>query len=91
MHLVVPRYLDVEAVHAIDEDVSEAVDRALEGPTEVIVHFDPCRPRQCPACEKPDCPVRSAPFRRRYPWSLQRATRTDEELETGEPLPVGPG
>jgi len=90
MHIVVPRYLDVEAAHAIDEEVSAVVDRAVDGPTEVIVHFDPCRPRLCPACEMPDCPVRESAFRGRRPWSQDRATRGDETLETGTPLPSGP-
>jgi len=86
LHLAVPRYLDVDQLHEIDDRVDEVVRRTLEGPTEVIVHFDPCRPRLCPTCEMPDCPVREADFEARFPWSRERATRVDETLETGVPL-----
>jgi 2-amino-4-hydroxy-6-hydroxymethyldihydropteridine diphosphokinase len=86
LHVVVPRYLDVDHLHDLDGRVDRVVTTALEGPSEVIVHFDPCRPRLCPSCEMRDCPIREAPFEARFPWSRERATRVDESLETGEPL-----
>jgi cation diffusion facilitator family transporter len=85
MHLTVPRYLDVERGHAIDEKIAALLSRSSGLPTEVIVHFDPCRPRHCPDCRVEGCPVRAAPLGSREPLSLERAIRTG----TGklEPLP----
>jgi len=92
LHLVVPRFLEVDRIHEIDGRVDRAISRALDGPTEVIVHFDPCRPRLCPSCEWVDCPIRGCEFETRLPWARERATRVDESLETGTPLgSVGTG
>ncbi|MBW2314155.1 MAG: 2-amino-4-hydroxy-6-hydroxymethyldihydropteridine diphosphokinase [Deltaproteobacteria bacterium] len=86
IHIVVPRYFDADRLHDLDGRINHAVARALDGPTEVIVHFDPCRPRLCAGCEMTDCAIRETGFEVRYPWSRERATRVDEALETGEPL-----
>lgn len=85
LHLTVPRYLDVERVHAFGEAVGRIVSRATDLPTEAIVHFDPCRPRHCHDCRVEPCPVRAAAFEAREPLTLQRAIRAG----TGslEPLP----
>jgi cation diffusion facilitator family transporter len=76
LHMTVPRYFDVEALHAIHD----RVDAALRGPGgtagadrgDVVVHFDPCRPEHCPRCPVPECPVRAAPFRGRDPFDTDR-------------------
>lgn len=86
LHLVVPRFYDVERLHEIDEGVHSAAARAA-GNADAIVHFDPCRPRHCRSCRLEDCPVRSEPFSAREPLSLDRAIRGDETLDTGKPLP----
>lgn len=86
LHLAVPRYYDADRLHAIDGSVRVTVLGATGLPGDVIVHFDPCRPRQCPICAIPACPVRAATFRARPPLSLERATRADELLDEGTPL-----
>jgi cation diffusion facilitator family transporter len=75
LHLTVPRYFDVERAHAIDEEIARALPRAAGVPCDVIVHFDPCRPRYCEACDVSDCPVRGNAFVARVPFSLERAIR----------------
>ncbi len=75
LHLTVPRYFDVERVHAIDEEISRVLPRAVGVPCDVIVHFDPCRPRYCEGCDMGDCPVRGSAFLARVPFSLERAIR----------------
>ena len=37
-------------------------------------------------CGMPECPVRSAPFEKREPLSLERVIRGDETLDGGRPL-----
>jgi cation diffusion facilitator family transporter len=88
LHMAVPRYFDADRLHQIDEEVSAILLAATGLPGDVIVHFDPCRPRQCPGCAMPACPVRSAPFEKREPFSLERVIRGDETLDAGRPLPA---
>jgi cation diffusion facilitator family transporter len=87
LHLSVPRYFDADRLHAISDRVREVIVAAAGRPGDVIVHFDPCRPRQCPGCRMPMCPVRAAPFDEREPIGLERAVRADERLDSGAPLP----
>lgn len=79
LHLMVPRYFDVEQIHAIHDKI-EKVLLADKGQGDVVVHFDPCEPRACGRCAIPDCPVRESAFAERSPFSLARATRTDSEI-----------
>ena len=85
LHLVVPRYYTAEQLHRVD-DVVQAVASEAAGGGDAIVHFDPCRPRHCRTCQLEDCPVRGERFAIRQPFSLERATRGDETLDTGQPL-----
>jgi cation diffusion facilitator family transporter len=80
LHLAVPRYFDADRLHGISERVRAVVLEATGRAGDVIVHFDPCRPRQCPICTMPGCPVRSAPFHARTPISLERALRRGERI-----------
>jgi cation diffusion facilitator family transporter len=75
LHLVVPRYRDADALHAIHEEVARTIRDADEGPAEVVVHFDPCRPHFCAACVVDPCPVREAPLHEQPPITPERATR----------------
>ncbi len=86
-HLSVPRFLDVDRVHEINDAIEEKVLAAMEAGGDVLIHFDPCRPRQCPSCALPNCGVRQAPLVRRAPLTLERAVRREEVLDTGEPAP----
>lgn len=87
LHLVVPRYFDADRLHEIGDRVEGVLLEASGLPGEAIVHFDPCRPRHCPGCALDPCPVRSAPFVARRRLDLARATRGDEALDTGAPVP----
>ena len=52
-HLAVPRFFDAERLHEIHEELRKVVTDAGGMPGDVIVHFDPCRPRQCSSCALP--------------------------------------
>jgi hypothetical protein len=74
----VPRYFDADRLHDVSARVREVVLQASGRAGDVIVHFDPCRPHQCPTCAMPACPVRSAPLRARAPITIERALRRGE-------------
>jgi len=88
-HLAVPRYFDADRLHEMNDRLEGLVDGAIPGASELIVHFDPCRPRQCGVCAMEACPVRAAPYSAREPFALADARRVDEALESGHPLPGG--
>jgi cation diffusion facilitator family transporter len=81
LHLVVPRYFDAERLHEISDRVEERLQGGIDGPSEAVVHFDPCGPIHCAGCEMPECRVRSAAFKQRAPISVARATRTDPDAD----------
>jgi len=85
-HMAVPRFYDADQLHDIHDDMYCIVFGATGAAGEMIVHFDPCRPRQCDSCAMEECPRRSAPMVERHPLDLQWVTREDEVLETGEPM-----
>ena len=89
LHVAVPRYFDADRLHRINHEVSEVILGATGHPGDVIIHFDPCRPRQCASCAVEECPVREKEFQGLEAITLERAVRGDERLETGEPLPPG--
>lgn len=90
LHLVVPRFLDAERLHDVDHEIRGAL-RFGPDPShasgELLLHFDPCRPRHCPGCAFEPCPVRAATFAGRAAFTLERAIRGDEAIETGRPIP----
>lgn len=90
LHLVVPRFLDAERLHDVDRALRSAV-RFGPDPQhaagELMLHFDPCRPRHCKGCPYEPCPVRSHACLGREPITLERAIRPNEDAETGRPAP----
>ena len=81
MHMTVPRYLDVEALHGIHERVEAALLEDDPHGGDVVIHFDPCRDADCPSCAMPDCPIRKQPRREVDTFTLESAIRTDEEVD----------
>lgn len=75
VHVVVPRYRDVDALHVLHEELARVLHDADEGPADVAVHFDPCRPWFCHSCAVQGCPIREAPLRERPPLTVESATR----------------
>ena len=61
LHLIVPRYWDADKLHEVDREASEAIFSQAETAGDVIIHFDPCRPRHCSRCNLEDCAIRREP------------------------------
>lgn len=82
LHLTVPRYFDVDQIHAIHDEIEVAL---LSGDAygDVVVHFDPCTPALCKRCQMPQCPVREADFEALVPFTKDRLTRSDEQVHGG--------
>jgi len=87
-HVALPRYFDADRLHAIHDQLCDLVNAATGGRSRggVIVHFDPCRPRQCGECAVMSCTLRQHPFVQRNALTVARVTREDETLETGRPV-----
>lgn len=86
-HLTVPRYYDAEQLHELDETYTEAAFATNDSSNwDVIIHYDPCRPRHCAGCMMSSCPVRSEPFVERESFETLDPTREDESLDEGIPL-----
>jgi cation diffusion facilitator family transporter len=86
LHMTVPRYYDAERLHEVDEVLGVDLFEHSQLRGDMIVHFDPCRPRHCTSCAMEDCPVRSHAFEERAPYSVGLLTRIDEDLDEGRPL-----
>jgi len=74
LHLVVPRYFAIDEAHRVGDALEGALDRALEGEGDFVVHLDPCRPMHCSGCAMPGCPVRSSPLGERAPFDVPSLT-----------------
>jgi cation diffusion facilitator family transporter len=85
-HLAVPRFFDAERLHQVHDELRRVVTEATGMLGDVIVHFDPCRPRQCSSCAMPDCPVRASACQSTTPITSERAARGDERLDSGDPV-----
>ncbi|MFP6563172.1 MAG: cation diffusion facilitator family transporter [Myxococcota bacterium] len=85
LHLLVPRYWDAVRLHEVDDKITRAVFAGEDDFGDVIVHFDPCRPRDCTRCGVEECPVRQAPLEAVSPFALPQLTRWEVPDEAAEP------
>lgn len=70
LHLTLPYYYDLRAVHDEVHQVEEALEENLPGHVEVFVHADPCLPDKCcHYCTVQNCPVRKHPLTKRITWN----------------------
>jgi cation diffusion facilitator family transporter len=80
LHLTVPRYFDVEQVHAIHDQVEAALFEGDEHGGDVVVHFDPCDESECQQCAMTECPIRSHPLVQSQAFTVDQAVRPDAAL-----------
>lgn len=69
LHVVLPRFWNLERVHAEQVRIEETILEALERGGEVLVHSDPCRDELCGRCCYEPCPIRKAAYGASRAWS----------------------
>ncbi|MGE3541598.1 MAG: cation diffusion facilitator family transporter [Candidatus Tectimicrobiota bacterium] len=72
-HLTLPRYWDLERGHEVSHEVTSLIQQTQPTPGDVIIHLDPCLPRDCPFCLVTDCPLRAAATQDVRPWTIASA------------------
>jgi cation diffusion facilitator family transporter len=89
LHLTVPRYFDVDQIHAIHDEVEAALFSDDPHGGDAVVHFDPCEAALCRHCGISACHIREAAFEFEIPFTPDLLTRTDEQthLDRDEPDP----
>jgi len=87
LHLVVPRFWNVEQLHREHDEVERRVASVGEG--DAIAHFDPCTDVYCWGCAMTNCEIRAAAFDARVPLTVEQATRADPDPEADPGLPGG--
>lgn len=83
LHITVPRYLDVEQVHEIHDEVERTLLDGNRETGDAVIHFDACESFQCPECSVAGCPIRAAAFEQQKPFSAHTVIQTDEDI--GQP------
>ena len=78
-HVSLPYYQTLYATHHELDAIEDVVRQRGPGQqVELFIHADPCRPpRQCPACQVPDCPVRQRPFTGLIEWTPENVMRNE--------------
>ena len=74
-HLIVPFYMTVEESHNLVELVEKKITASLcTDQVELFIHLDPCNPKCCHICNKPDCTERSEPKSVEIIWNSAKIT-----------------
>lgn len=76
LHLVFPRYWDLEKTHEATLRLEERLRQDHGANTEAMIHMEPCTPPSCTYCDLEGCPVRSAAFVARHRWTGAQIART---------------
>ena len=72
-HLTLPRYWNLQRCHEIIEEVEEVIHESQPEPGDVIIHLDPCQPKDCASCRMAPCSLRSTAFQHTRPWTVASA------------------
>lgn len=82
LHLTLPYYFDLRAVHDEVQQVEEVLKNDLPGHVEVFVHADPCIPGKCCRyCRVPNCPVRQFPHTQNIEWNAVNMSKNQKHYQ----------
>ncbi len=84
LHLVLPRDLAVDSAHHEAKAVETLLINLFKGKAGVLVHMDPCDPRQCPICRQNQCQWRAQKPGLKTQWKQTHLTRTPSNLIKNE-------
>lgn len=69
-HLTIPFYWNVNQAHLFEHEVSATISDGLDGRAQVLVHLDPCKSGDCPACAVFPCAERKLPLVKTPSWDV---------------------
>jgi len=70
-HLTVPWYFNVHEAHREIDNLNKLVNENFGESIELFVHTDGCLDYSCEICQKQDCSVRQASFKRKVDWTVK--------------------
>ena len=82
-HLTLPRYWNLQRCHEVSEEVERVIHESQPEQGDVIVHLDPCQPKDCASCRMAPCSLRSSDFQQLRSWTVASAVEgpvADERL-----------
>ena len=88
LHLTLPRFWKVEDAHREADALHTLLAANLGQDASIMVHSDPCRPRDCASCDLANCGVRDDSFASRKQWTRDHLTAGPHALD--EAAPAGP-
>ncbi len=65
-HLIIPEFWDVAKAHRMTHEFEKRVVDEYPYEGEFAFHLDPCGRKYCTSCDVTDCPVRQAPFEKKF-------------------------
>jgi cation diffusion facilitator family transporter len=71
LHISLPHYWTLTQVHEAEQEITEALLKAIGEEGDIMIHVDPCEPPYCPICEVDDCTERTADFISGPHWSVK--------------------
>lgn len=75
LHLVLPHDLSLDKAHQEAKNLEAILMKAFAGNAGILVHMDPCEPKECPICGKTECEHRRRPQDKKTAWSRERLIR----------------
>ncbi len=69
LHIFMPRYWELSTVHSESDAIEHLLQVRFGGPTQAIIHVDPCRTDHCARCDVDDCRLRSVPQAVHEDWT----------------------
>lgn len=79
VHVVVPEFKNIREAHDIVENYGLKILSKSNLDGEFHSHIDPCRKSFCKSCEVNPCSIRSKPFEKRAPLTINEAIKPDPE------------
>ena len=71
LHISLPHYWTLTQIHEAEQEITEALLKAIGEEGDIMIHVDPCEPPYCPVCEVGDCTERTSGFDSAPHWSVK--------------------